>query len=120
LAGTVFWDAAQRAFRKVRAVLSAAALKYLDKFAVVFHRTLVGASDYSNKGELIDRLVMASLLAEFRLLTTEEIKRWILSFGKHAVVLEPEELRAEIVGELDAVRELYAARGAASAKGEKR
>jgi len=58
LAGTVFWDAAHRAFRKVRAMLSPAALKYLDKFAAVFHRTLVGASDYSTKGELIDRLVM--------------------------------------------------------------
>jgi len=51
--------AAQRAFRKVRAMLSPAALKYLDKFAAVFHRTLVGASDYSTQGELIDRLVMA-------------------------------------------------------------
>jgi len=59
LAGTVFWDAAQRAFRMVRAMLSPAALKYLDKFAAVFHRTLVGTSDYSHKGELIDRLVMA-------------------------------------------------------------
>ena len=31
-----------------------------------------------------------SVLAEFRLSNTEEIKRWILSFGQHAVVLEPE------------------------------
>jgi len=61
-----------------------------------------------------------SLLAEFRLSTTEDVKRWILSFGKEAEVLEPAELRAEIVGELDALRELYAARGAASAKGEER
>lgn len=37
-----------------------------------------------------------SLLAEFHLSTTEEIKRWILSFGRHAEVLEPEELRQEI------------------------
>jgi proteasome accessory factor B len=59
LAGTVFWDAAQRAFLKVRTVLSPEALKYLQKFAGVFHQSLVGASDYSRKGELIDRLVMA-------------------------------------------------------------
>ena len=51
LAGTVFWDAAQRAFRKVRAMLSAQALKYLDRFAAVFHHTLVGASDYSKKAD---------------------------------------------------------------------
>jgi len=59
LTGTVFWEAAQRAFRKVRAMLSAQALKYLDKFAGVFHQTLVGASDYSHQGDLIDQLVMA-------------------------------------------------------------
>jgi predicted DNA-binding transcriptional regulator YafY len=53
LAGTVFWDAAQRAFRKVRATLSTQALKYLDRFAGVFHHTLVGASDYTKKAELI-------------------------------------------------------------------
>ena len=41
-----------------------------------------------------------SLLADFDLANTEEVKRWILSFGKHARVLEPEELRKEIVEEL--------------------
>ncbi len=232
LAGTLFWDAAQRAFRKVRAMLSPAALKYLDKFAAVFHRTLVGASDYSNKGELIDRLVMAmedrrithityrslratepttydiyplgmihhrgslylvgwaprrervqhwkidrieeaeltqlqfqrpegfdlrqhlvksfgifhgegdvhvkvrfspaaaryvqegrwhesqklsrekdgSLLAEFCLSTTEEIKRWVLSFGKEAKVLEPESLRQEMNNELQSTLLQYGPR----------
>lgn len=59
LAGTLFWDAAQRAFRKIRSVLSPQALKYLEKFAGVFHHSLAGASDYSRKGELIDQLVMA-------------------------------------------------------------
>ena len=34
-----------------------------------------------------------SVLAEFRLSTSEEIKRWLLSFGRNAEVLEPEELR---------------------------
>ena len=33
------------------------------------------------------------MLAEFDLSDTEEIKRWIMSFGQHAVVLEPEQLR---------------------------
>jgi len=229
LAGTVFWDAAQRAFRKVRAVLSAQALKYLDKFAGVFHQSLVGASDYSRKGDLVDQLVMAmedrrithityqslqatepvtydvypyglvhhrgslylvgwaprrgriqhwkidriedvevtslqfqrpegfelrkhlaksfgvfqgegevhvkvrfsatvaryvqegrwhpsqkltrqkdgSLLAEFDLSTTEEIKHWLLSFGQHAEVLAPPELRQEIAREVEALAEMY-------------
>ena len=35
-----------------------------------------------------------SLIAEFDLNHTEEIKRWIQSFGKHAVVIEPERLRS--------------------------
>jgi proteasome accessory factor B len=59
LAGTVFWDAAKRAFSKAQSVLSPAARKYLEKFAGVFHQSPVGASDYSRKGELIDQLVMA-------------------------------------------------------------
>ena len=61
-----------------------------------------------------------SIVAEFELDHTEEIKRWILSFGRHAVVLEPEELQAEMLEELDALRELYRPRPAPPAKGGKR
>lgn len=49
-----------------------------------------------------------SLLAEFDLSNTEEIKRWILSFGRHAEVVEPEELRGEMGEETEATRRLYA------------
>jgi len=222
LAGTYFWEAAQRAFKKIRACLGKPALDYLEKMAGTLHETNVGASDYSKKAEVIDHLMLGiedakavhiayqslratepatvdvypygliyhrgslyliahspehnavrhykvdrieqaevsqfpfqrpegfdirehltqsfgvfqgkgdvgvairfappvaryvqeskwhesqqltkqkdgSLLAEFRLSDTEEIKRWIMSFGKHAVVVEPESLRAEIAGEL--------------------
>ena len=41
-----------------------------------------------------------SLLVEFSLAETEEFKRWILSFGMYAEVLEPIELRAEIKSEI--------------------
>lgn len=37
-----------------------------------------------------------SLIAKFHLDGTREIKAWILSFGRHAEVLEPEELRVEV------------------------
>jgi len=47
------------------------------------------------------------LLAEFQLSTTVEIKSWILSFGRHAEVLEPEALRQEIAHELAASLECY-------------
>ncbi|MBN1854711.1 MAG: WYL domain-containing protein, partial [Pirellulales bacterium] len=40
-----------------------------------------------------------SLLAEFDLSNTEEIKRWLLSFGRHAEVIQPKTLRNEIADE---------------------
>ncbi|HHV78325.1 MAG TPA: WYL domain-containing transcriptional regulator [Firmicutes bacterium] len=36
-----------------------------------------------------------------------ELKRWIMSFGPHAVVIDPEELRAEIVSDLRRALEQY-------------
>ncbi len=58
LAGTLFWEAAQRAFRKIRATLGADALKYVERFRELFHQTTVGASDYSQKADLIDQLMV--------------------------------------------------------------
>jgi len=231
LAGTLFWDASHRAFRKIRASLGGDALKHLDRFASLFHQTRLGRHDYSAKSELIDQLMLGienhrvvfityqslratepvtydvypyglayhrgslyligrnpqrdevchwkvdriekaeldemrferpedfdlqshlsgafgiyrgdgaaetcikirfsaavaryveesqwhesqkltkhadgSLLAEFRLSDTEEIKRWIMSFGRYAVVLEPAELRDAIASELKALLEAY-------------
>lgn len=57
LAGTPFWEAAQRAFRKVRATLGAGATKYVDRFAQVFHHTMVGAGDYTKQAEAIEQLM---------------------------------------------------------------
>ena len=48
-----------------------------------------------------------SVMAEFQLSDTEEIKRWIMSFGQHAVVVEPESLRDEIVQELNSLLAAY-------------
>ena len=229
LAGTVFWEAAQRAFKKVRATLGAEALKYIDQFGTMFHQTMVGAADYTKKAELIDELMVGiedqkavfityqslratepvtydiypygliyhrgalylvgkkpqdeeichwkvsriedaevtkvhfqrpgdfdlqqhlaksfgvyhgvgdvkikvrfassvaryvsesnwhesqklteqkdgSVVAKFQLSDTEEIKRWIMSFGQHAVVVEPESLRDEIVGEMNLLLAAY-------------
>jgi len=47
------------------------------------------------------------LVTEFDLSDTEEIKRWIMSFGQHAVVLEPESLRDEIAQELKSLLAAY-------------
>ncbi len=230
LAGTPFWSAAQRAFKKIRATLGAEALRYVEQFAGMFHQTMVGASDYTRKAELIDELMVGiedrratfityqslqatesvtydiypyglayhrgslylvgwapeheqlrhwkvdriedaevtefrferpkdfdlsehfgksfgvfhgdgqvqhvkirfsstvaryvqegawhpsqklspqpdgSVVAEFDLSSTEEIKRWVLGFGRHAEVLEPDTLRDEMAEELEAMRDRY-------------
>jgi predicted DNA-binding transcriptional regulator YafY len=38
---------------------------------------------------------------------TEEIKRWVMSYGSHCKVLEPESLRKEIEEEIKRLNELY-------------
>ena len=48
-----------------------------------------------------------SLLAEFDLDGTEEIKRWVMSFGRYAVVLGPAELRGEMQEEVQGIAGLY-------------
>ncbi len=58
-------------------------------------------------GQKLTRQRNGGLLAEFRLSGTEEIKSWLLGFGRHAVVLEPDELKKEILAELDAIRSAY-------------
>jgi proteasome accessory factor B len=59
LAGTLLWDAAQSAFRKIRAGLGSDALTYLEQLATAFHKTAVGVSDYSERAEQIDLLMVA-------------------------------------------------------------
>ena len=59
LAGTDFGSGAHSAFRKIRAALGDAAVKYLAKLAAIFHATSFGASDYSNHTAIIDQLMIA-------------------------------------------------------------
>ena len=49
-----------------------------------------------------------SLIAEFSLPDTQEIKRWIMSFGVNATVLDPHELVEEIQNDLRQMLRLYA------------
>ena len=50
-----------------------------------------------------------SLIAEFQLSDTQEIKRWIMSFGSSATVLEPQELAEEIRSHLHHMLAAYSA-----------
>ncbi|HUY93627.1 MAG TPA: transcriptional regulator [Pirellulales bacterium] len=56
LAGTLVWQAAQNAFKKIRACVAPSALKYLEKMSDRVHLTTVGAGDYSLKGEILDQV----------------------------------------------------------------
>jgi predicted DNA-binding transcriptional regulator YafY len=58
LAGTVLWESAQDAFKKIRSALNENALKYLNQFGDMIHRTSA-PGDYSRKAEVIDALMIA-------------------------------------------------------------
>ncbi|MBC8372962.1 MAG: WYL domain-containing protein, partial [Planctomycetes bacterium] len=47
------------------------------------------------------------LTAEFELSNTVEFKRWVLGFGRHAVVVKPRKLAKDIAEELTAARISY-------------
>lgn len=59
LAGTLFWEACQRAFNKIRASLGKNAIEYLERLAGQIHGTVIGASDYAAKADAIDSLMVA-------------------------------------------------------------
>lgn len=59
LAGTLFWEACQRAFAKIRASLGKSAIEYLERLAGRIHGTMIGASDYSAKADAIDEIMVA-------------------------------------------------------------
>ena len=48
-----------------------------------------------------------SLIAEFQLADTQEIKRWMMSFGPSATVLEPTELAEETCNDLTRMLDTY-------------
>jgi predicted DNA-binding transcriptional regulator YafY len=59
LTGTVFWEASQRAFRKIRSALSDEAIAYIEKLAGSIHVTSFGWGNYADKAEIIDQIVIA-------------------------------------------------------------
>jgi predicted DNA-binding transcriptional regulator YafY len=58
LAGTFLWDAAVRAFRKIRASLGDTAATHLQKLAGTVYQTTFGLCDYTTRGDLIDTLMI--------------------------------------------------------------
>src|SRR5690606_4404035 len=59
LAGTVVWESAQSAFKKIRASLGEPALQYLDGLAGLILRTSFRDSNYRERSQVIDDLMVA-------------------------------------------------------------
>lgn len=58
LAGTLVWEAAERAFAKIKASLGNRVLRYLDRVGGAFHESTFGASDYSKHADILDTLLI--------------------------------------------------------------
>lgn len=58
-------------------------------------------------GESLEELPDGGVVFKAEVSGLTEIKQWALSFGGHAEVLEPEELREEIRQEVERMREIY-------------
>jgi len=69
LAGTIFWEASQRAFAKLKATFKPEALSVIESLGPLIHQTSIGASDYSTRANVIDALMTA---IEDRKVTTIE------------------------------------------------
>jgi predicted DNA-binding transcriptional regulator YafY len=58
LEGTLVWEAAERAFTKIRASLGKNVLRYLDRVGGAFHETFFGMTDYSKHTEILDSVMV--------------------------------------------------------------
>ena len=56
-----------------------------------------------HKSQEIEDLKDGSIIFEAEVAGTDEIKFWIMNWGSHALVLEPESLKEEIKGEAEAM-----------------
>lgn len=87
LAGTIFWEAAQKSFHKIRACMPKKALDYLEQMAGHLHHTSVGLSDYSKKADLIDELMegiekhKATIIHYQSLSATEPVEYEVYPYG---------------------------------------
>lgn len=57
--GTLFWEGTQSFFAKLRGFLSEHSHRYLDKLSLILHQTTPGLSNYADKSEIIDTLMIA-------------------------------------------------------------
>jgi predicted DNA-binding transcriptional regulator YafY len=87
LAGTLFWDGAASSYRKIRSTLGERAVRYLDRLDTLLHFSQSGTSDYTDRAELIDGLMVAiedrniTFLVYQSMRSTEPVSREIYPLG---------------------------------------
>lgn len=59
LAGTPFWEGHQKVYRKVRGALGEQALKFCEQLNHTIRVSGFGASDYTKRGQIIDKILQA-------------------------------------------------------------
>ena len=60
MAGSLFWEASQKAFAKLKATFTPEALDYIQRISSLLFQTSVGVSDYTTRAEFIDTLMTAT------------------------------------------------------------
>ena len=55
----------------------------------------------------IEELPSGGLILRLRVGGVDEVKRWIMGYGYHAEVLQPESLRAQFKDEAEKMRKIY-------------
>jgi predicted DNA-binding transcriptional regulator YafY len=90
--------------------------KRTEKHEVVIEFDAWGADDVRGRTwhasqVLKDDPTTGELTVKMTLNNLEEVEKWVLSFGEHATVIEPEELRHRIVKAAKAVEGRYGAHG---------
>jgi predicted DNA-binding transcriptional regulator YafY len=87
LAGTPFWEGHRKVLAKIRQAIGNDALRYMDKLAAAVHATNVGVSDYSERGKLVDALMVAiedrkiTLIVYQSMQATEPVEQEIYPLG---------------------------------------
>ena len=60
-----------------------------------------------HSSQQIEELPSGELILRLRVGGLDEVKRWVLGYGEHAEVLEPESLRCEIKDEIKKMQKIY-------------
>ena len=87
LAGTPFWEGHRNVQRKVKGALGDEALRLIEKISEKLTATAVGASDYRQRGELVDDLMFAveerriTLMVYQSMQATEPVEQEVYPLG---------------------------------------